>query len=170
MPHVYTPHSYPPSYYDDHMSLKPPLLLWLVVVYLSRAIVLPAIMGIGAFAGVNSDAIGLFRQFCSAETLLPSLLACIILLALFRRAPNASKPVCWIWAHGRTLLALSAGLDLAISLILPIRQREIDPQVLLSLCGAGIDAFLLAYILVARRVCDAFADFPLPLERPARSR
>jgi hypothetical protein len=150
------------------MCLKPPLLLWLAAAYLSRAITLPAVMGIGAFAGVNKDAIALFRQFWSAYTLLPSLIAVVILFALLRRAPGASKPLRWIWARGTALLAISAAIDLAMSLVLAVRQGEISQQVLSSLFGAGIDACFLLYILLAPRVRDTFADFPLPLDGTGR--
>jgi hypothetical protein len=154
---------YAASSYNDDLCLKPPLLLWLAMAYLSRAITLPVVMGICTFARVDSHVLALFRQFWSSETLIPSLIASIVLFALFRRVPGASQPLRWIWARGRTLLALSAGIDLAMSLVLPIRQREIDQQVLVSLCAAGIDAYFLLYILVARRVRDTFADFPPPL-------
>ena len=47
MRHSYNPHSYSPSNYDDEMCLKPPLLLWLAVLFLCRAIMLPVVIGIG---------------------------------------------------------------------------------------------------------------------------
>jgi hypothetical protein len=155
---------YAASNYNDDLCLKPPLLLWLAVIYLSRAITLPVLMGIGAFARVNANALALFHQFWSLETLFPSLIACIVLIALFRRAPKASKPLRWIWAHAKALLALSAGLDIAISLVLAIRQGGMDQQLLVWLLAAGIDAYFLLYILVARRVRDTFAEFPPPLD------
>ena len=162
MPRPYASNAYPESYYDDHFCLKPPLMLWLAGIYLSRTITLPVLMGIGAFAKVNQNALAVFHQFWSLETLLPSLIACSVLIALVRRAPQASKPLRWIWAHGKNLLALSAGLDTAISFVLAIRQGGVDQQVLVWLFAAAIDAYFLLYILLARRVRDTFADFPLP--------
>lgn len=167
MRHSYGSHPYSESSYDHYLCLKPPLLLWLAVLYLSRAVTLPAAMGIGAFAGVNADAIALFRGLWSMQTLLPSLIAICILYALCRRVPNASKPVRWIWAHGRIFLAVSAGMDLVLSLISLIRQEEIDNQALVLLLAAAADAYFLLYILVARRVRDAFLEFPPP--DPARN-
>jgi hypothetical protein len=159
-----SPHLYSESSYDHYLCLKPPLLLWFAVLYLSRAVTLPAAMGIGTFAGVNADAIALFRGLWSMQTLLPSLIAICFLYALCRRVPGASKPVRWIWARGRILLAASAGMDLALSLISMIRHGEIDDQALMSLLAAAADAYFLLYILVARRVRDTFSEFPAPLE------
>ncbi len=164
MRHIHSQNSYSESSYDDNLCLKPPLLLWLAVLYLSRAVTLPAAMGIGAFAGVNADAIGMFHKLWSMQTLFPSLIAICILYALCRRVPNASKPVRWIWANGRILLAVSAGVDLVLSLISLIQQGEINDQSLMSLLAAAADAYFLLYVLVARRVRDAFSEFPPPLD------
>jgi hypothetical protein len=162
MRHVYSPHAYSSSNYDDHFCLKPPLLLWVAVLYLSRAITLPVVVGIGSFAGVNKDAISLLRSFWTADALLPSLSAAAILYTLCRRVPTASRQVRWIWARGHLFLAASAGMDLIVSLIAPIRLREINDQVLLSLLAAAMDLYFLLYILAARRVRDTFAEFPPP--------
>jgi hypothetical protein len=44
-----------------------------------------------------------------------------------------------------------------------IRQGEISDQSLLSLIAAVADLYFLVYILAARRVRDAFSEFPPPL-------
>jgi Protein of unknown function (DUF2919) len=163
MVHSHHSHSYPPSYYDDQMCLKPPLLLWVAVIYLSRAITLPVAMAIGHFAGVDSRAIASFRAFWSLDALIPSLIAVVILYALCRRVPTASRWVRWIWARGRVFLAVSAALDIALILIALIRQGEISDLSLMSLIAAAVDAYFLTYILAARRVRDAFAEFPMPV-------
>jgi hypothetical protein len=162
--HSHDQKSYSESSYDNYLCLKPPLLLWLAVLYLCRAVTLPAAMGIGTFAGVNADAIALFHGLWNMQTLLPSLIALCVLYALCRRVPNASVPVRWIWANGRILLAVSAGMDLALSLISLIRHGEIDDQAMMSLLAAAADAYFLLYILLARRVRDAFSEFPPPLD------
>jgi hypothetical protein len=165
--HVHSPQSYSSSSYDDYLCLKPPVMLWMVILYLSKAITLPIAMGIASFAGVNPDAIKLMRGFWSAESLLPSLIALLVLLALLRRMPSASQPVRWLWAHGRTLLAMSAGIDLVLSLVQFIRGGEVNDQTILSLLAAGIDLYFLIYVLAARRVRDAFGEFPPPLDPAA---
>jgi len=159
--------AYSSSSYDDYLCLKPPFVLWLVLVYLSKAITLPIAMAIASFSGVNPDAIKLMRGLWSAESLVPSLIAVLVLFALLRRMPSASKPVRWIWAHGRTLLALSAGIDLVLSLVQFIRVGELNDQTILSLMAAGIDLYFLIYVLAARRVRDVFGEFPPPLDPTA---
>lgn len=161
-------HSYPSSYYDDQMCLKPPLLLWVAVLYLSRAITLPVAMAIGHFAGVDSRAITVFRAFWSLDALIPSLIAAVILYTLCRRVPTAPTPVRWIWAHGQTILAVSAVLDIVLLSVALIRQGEINDQSLLSFLATAVDLYFLVYILAARRVRDAFSEFPPPSE-PAAS-
>jgi hypothetical protein len=158
--------SYPPSYYDEQLCLKQPLLLWVAVLYLSRAITLPIAMAIAHFAGVDSRAITLFRAFWSIDALIPSLIAAVILYALIRRTPTASSAVRWVWARGRIILAIAAVLDIVVSLISLTRQWEINDQALWSACAMMIDAYFLVYILVARRVRHAFAEFPAPVDAP----
>lgn len=162
--HSHSQNSYSASSYDHYLCLKPPLLLWLAVLYLCRAVTLPAAMGIGTFAGVNADAIAMFHGLWSMQTLLPSLIAICVLYALCRRVPNASAPVRWIWANGRILLIVSAGMDLVLSLISLIQHGEIDNQAMMALLAAAADAYFLLYILLARRVRDAFLEFPPPLD------
>jgi hypothetical protein len=156
--------TYSSSSYDDYLCLKPPFVLWLAILYLSKAITLPIAMAIASFSGVNPDAIKLMRSLWSAESLIPSLIAVVVLFALLRRMPSASKPVRRIWAHGRILLALSAGIDLLLSLIQFIRVGELNDQTVLSLMAAAIDVYFLVYVLAARRPRDAFGEFPPPLD------
>jgi hypothetical protein len=148
------------------MCLKPPLLLWVAVLYLSRTITLPVAMAIGHFAGVDASAITVFRGLWSIDGLIPSLIAAVILYTLCRRVPAASALVRWIWARGRIFLAVSAFLDMALLLIALIRQGEINDQSLLSLIAAVVDLYFLVYILAARRVRHAFSEFPPPLDPP----
>jgi hypothetical protein len=152
--------SYPLSYYDDHMCLKPPLLLWVAVLYLSRAITLPVAMAIGSFAGVDSRAITLFRAFWSLDALIPSLIALVVLYALCRRIPTAPKLIRWVWGHGRIILTVSAVADVALLSIGLIKQGEINDLSVLSAIAALVDLYFLVYILAARRVRHAFAEFP----------
>jgi Protein of unknown function (DUF2919) len=166
MRHTYPSLPYPASYYDDLMCLKPPLLLWVAVLYFSRAITLPVAMAIGHFAGVDSRAIASFHAFWSIDALLPSLIAVLVLYALCRRVPTAPRLVRWIWARGRILLAVAAVLDMALIGIALIRQADVSDLSLLSLVAAAVDAYFLAYILAARRVRQAFSEFPAPVAPP----
>lgn len=152
--------AYGPNYYDSYWCLKPPMLLWPAVLYLSKGITLPFVCWIGTMAGVNADVIKLLRNFWTVETLLPSLVASAVLYALFRRTPSAGEPVRWIWAHGRVLLAVSAMLDFVLLSISIVRHGGIHDGTLVSLVAAVIDLYFLVYILSARRLRDSLAEFP----------
>jgi len=159
-------HTYPASHYDDQMCLKPPVLLWVAVLYLSRALTLPIAMALGHFAGVDQKAITLFRGFWSADALIPSAIAAVMLYAFVRRVPTASRWVRWIWARGRMILAVSAVMDIGLSLMVLIRQGEINDQSIWSLVAAAGDLYFLIYVLAARKVRQVFSEFPAPLDSP----
>ena len=170
MRHTPPSHTYTASHYDDHFCLKPPLLLWVAVLYLSRAITLPILMAIGHFAGVDSSAIAAFRGLWSIDGLAPSVIAAVILYTLCRRVPSARRPVRWIWAHGQLFLAVAAILDIILLSIALFRHGEINDQSpLWSLVAALGDLYFLVYILVARRVRHAFLEFPAPVSPPDSS-
>jgi hypothetical protein len=152
--------SYSPSSYDDDYCLKPPLLLWLAALYLSRGVLLPLLMGMGSMIGTNPDALNLFHQLWSVEALIPSSVAAVVCLALFRRGPSASSVVRWIWAHGRVFLASAAALDLLLSVLPLVRTRELGADTAPALFVGAADLYFLVYVLAARRVRDTFGDFP----------
>jgi hypothetical protein len=152
------------SNYGDDFCLKPPLMLWVAVIFLSRAVLVPEILGIFSMAGVNSDAVAYLRPHFNPLTLLPAVLAVPVLVAMLRRAPSAATVVRWLWSHGRILLAAAAGMDLALALNDLVTWREFDsslpPPPLLV---AVFDVYFLLYVLLVRRVRDTFADFPPPV-------
>ncbi len=155
------PDSYASSSYDHYLCLKPPLLLWLAVFYLSRGVTLPIAMAIGNFTGVDTQALTFFRGLWNVEALFPAAISVIVLYAFIRRSPGASRPTRWIWAHRRALLSASAGLDIVLALFAPIQHWEINDQAVLALCTAVADLYFLAYILAAKRVRDTFTEFPI---------
>ena len=150
------------SDYDKHFCLKPPVPLWAALFFLSRAVTLPFLLGIGGFAGIDQNTRALFNGLLDWPTMIPSAIAAAVVLALVRRHPSASRPIRWIWSHGRVLLAVAAVLDMVLSILTsPLRHGELS---VLPFVTVLIDLYLLAYILAARRVRDVFADFPQPLE------
>jgi hypothetical protein len=157
--------SYHPSSFDDELCLKPPALIWFVTLYLSRAILMPLVVGLGHYAGVNRDAMALLRAFWREDTLLPAMLAAPVLYALCRRQGSASRAVRWIWDHGRVLLAGAAAADILLNVYDLIPFTKLDDAGVMPLAAAMVDAFFLTYVLAARRVRDAFCDFPGPVER-----
>jgi hypothetical protein len=148
--------------FDQNLCLKPPLMLWVCVLYLSRAVSLPIVIGFSTLTGSNTDIAGLVHGLFNARALLPSGIAFLVLFALAMRSPSAGRAVRWIFARGRVLLAAAAILDAALVLSGVSWQRveSGDPQVAGAVLGAVFDLYFLVYLLTARRVRDFFRDFP----------
>jgi hypothetical protein len=148
------------------MCLKAPPLLWLAVLFLSRGVLLPVVMGMGHFIGVDSRALTAFREYWRLDSLAPSLIAAVVLVVLCLRVPSAPALARRIWARGRILLIAAAVLDIALLAIAVFRQGEINDSSLLMLCSVVLDLYLLVYIVAAFRVRHVFSDFPPPLDPP----
>lgn len=157
--------SYAPSDYDGYYCLKPPFLLWLAILYLARAVLLPLAAGLSSVAAMGPDTRALIQSLVDFNTLIPSAVAVTVLYAAIRRIPSASGHVRWIWSHGRAFLAAAALLDLAVAVMeLPIWHGELTDSPPASLLIAALDLYFLTYVLAARRVRDVFADFPLAVD------
>jgi hypothetical protein len=157
--------AYDPSNYDDYFCLKPPVLLWIALLYLSRAALLPLFLGLGSFIGLSPDLKTLLQGMLSVQAIVPSLFGATVLFAFFRRVPSASPSVRWIWKHGRLLLGIAAVADCVLNISLaPLWHGELNDSVPWGAVLAALyDVYFLAYILIARRVCDTFAQFPEPV-------
>lgn len=154
------PHRYPPSAYDDEWCLKPPPLLWIALLYLSRGLIVPPLMGMGHWSGVNPDALGMLHDLWQPLCLIPAVIALPILIAAFRRVPRASDALRWIWHQGRSIVVVAAIADIALSLAPTVQRGEFDDASLVPAFCAVFDLCLIAYLLLAARVRDTFRDFP----------
>lgn len=165
-------HSYGASSYDDNFCLKPPALLWLAVIYLSRASLLLVIYVASSMSlsRVNPQALAELRGTVSIYAFIPALVAAPIFYALLARAPSSGSLVRWFWSRGRTILILATIADAAISIggsgITGGDAAELNVGFLVA---ALFDAYFLIYILATRRIRDVFADFP-PYEPSTRRR
>lgn len=154
---------YSPSSYDDNFCLKPPALLWLAALYLSRAFVLLLASNLAALSRASPETVAMLRDAVSAYALVPSLIAAPVLYALVFRAPSSTKLVRGIWTHGRSMLALAAILDCAASIVgSKVLGGDASDVAAGPLVAAMFDIYFLVYILATRRVRDVFADFPPP--------
>jgi hypothetical protein len=154
---------YPPSTYDEHLCLKPPLMLWLCILFLSRAVTLPFLIGLSSLGGGTSNTMQFVRGLFSTNTLFPSCIALAVLCALIRRSPSGPGWARWIWARGRLILALSAVLDFALALAgSPIWDVQLIQQAAMSPLTGALDLYFLAYLLASKRTRDTFSDFPGP--------
>jgi hypothetical protein len=156
----YDPSTYPASNFDDDMCLKPPLLLWLTLLYLCRGVLLPVAMGLGHYVNMTSESLATIRGLWDPSELISAALAAPVLFSLLRRAPGASAGTRWIWARGWIILTLATAADLALS-VLPL--HDFENHAFSTISAAVIDGYFLVYLLAARRVRDTFSDFPAPL-------
>jgi hypothetical protein len=158
----YDPRRYDLTSFDQHLCLKPPLLLWGTVIYLSRAVSLPFVIGIGSLAGGSANTNRLMHGLFDPYTLLPSCVAFLVLAALAVRSPSSGRPVRWIFSHGRLLLLAAAILDagLGLSSVSLEHLANGDEQAAGALLALALDAYILVYLFVSRRVRDVFSDFP----------
>jgi hypothetical protein len=154
------PDTYAPNDYDDNFCLKPPFLLWLALLFLSRGVLLPFVIGLSASGGGNSESIKYLKDVFATNALIPALIAAPVLLALLRRAPRASALFRWLWTHGRSLLTLSALIDLTFALRIVFEEGTVDQAAFGAIVSAGIDTYFLLYLLTVRRVRDSFSEFP----------
>jgi len=158
----YDPRRYPLATFDDHLCLRPPLLLWLSALYLSRAASLPLVLGVSSIAGGSANTTGLVHGLFGIQTVLPSCIAFLVLCTLALRSPSAGRVTRWIFSHGRVLLSLAAALDAGLALGGVSWQQVAggDEQFSGILLGATFDVYFLVYLLFSKRVRDVFSDFP----------
>jgi hypothetical protein len=156
-------HSYSASSYDDNFCLKPPVLLWLAVLYLSRAFLLLVIYVVSSMSlsRVNPQAVAELRGTVSIYAFIPALVAAPVLYGLLCRGPSSGGLVRWLWSHGRTILMLATVVDAAISIgssgIIGGDAGDLNAAFLVATL---FDAYFLVYIFATRRIRDVFADFP----------
>ena len=163
--------AYDPSSYDGNFCLKPPALLWLATLYLSRAFVLIIASDIARMTRIGSDVATMLNGAANAYALVPSLVAAPLLYALIFRAPTSPKPVRWIWANGRSFLVAAAILDFAATVAASgVIGGDIADLSAGFLLAAVFDAYFLVYVVATRRVRDVFADFPPSELAPQRRR
>jgi hypothetical protein len=160
---------YSPSSYDQNLCLKPPLLLWMGILFLSRGVTLPLLATLGQLGGGSADTQALVHGLFGLGMLLPSSLAFLVLFALAMRSPSGVRPARWIWRRGGLLLAAAAMLDVALTLSGPFwRRGGFEMLSVWEVVAAVFDLYFLIYVLASRRVRDVFCDFPEPTEPASR--
>ncbi len=149
--------------FDKNLCLKPPLLLWLAMLYLARALLLPFVGGISSMGG-SSVTSTLTRGLFGVEDYIPAAVTSLMLLAFLRRTPTASRLWRHIWNGGQFVLGSAATVDLTVA-VLRLRQvvDNASWQTSLLLGACLMDCYIVLYLLTSRRVRDVFCDFPAPL-------
>jgi hypothetical protein len=156
--------------FDDYFCLKPPFVLTAAIIYLCRSFLL---FGLVLATSARGQATGMEALLPAGDhptslaiTALPALM---VLFALFRRSPKAGVLARWAWKHGRVLLAASAVLEIAASVLMLGELPSAADFGSLRLAFLILDVYILVYVLASKRVRDSFSDFPpSPAVQPDR--
>jgi len=143
---------YDPADYDEDGQMRIGLLLWLVIVYLSRHIVLLMLVAVSSIVGLGR---GLDILYSSPAFLLASLPALLVLIAGLRRGPKAGKVLRRLWAGGRWWLIAAVTIDLAL-LIGGLLWGHLELNEYRALWGL-CDLYVLAWLLRSRRLPVLFS-------------
>jgi hypothetical protein len=151
-----------PEDFTEDGVLRVGFLLWAVMLFLNRHLILLAFGAVTNLVGSRSglDSGSLIALYSSPWFLLASLPALAVLLTALRRDRKAGRLIRSLWCHGRWLLAISAGLDLALLIAFgTLTQAEINE---LHLVGGILDSYVLVYLRRSAWAQARFADFPEP--------
>lgn len=132
------------------------------MLFLNRHLILLVFGAVTSLVGSRSglDSSGLVTLYSSPWFLLTSLPAVAVLVAALRRDRKAGRLIRRLWHHGRWLLALCAGLELTLLIVLvALSQIEMDE---LHLVGGILDSYILVYLKRSAWARARFADFPAP--------
>jgi hypothetical protein len=152
------------SDYDKNMSLKLDSGMWLIIVYFLR----PFIMKVSTIQmgrGTKSDSVGVLKDLVYPDDFgfFIAFLATIpVLLLVFfyaKRKPGASGLVRKIWHKGRTLLLVTAILNISI-IFVPFLLDLTHSINILGWAQLVIALYIIFYLYTKQRVVDTFADFP----------
>ena len=151
---------YNPDDFHDDGTVKVSPLMWLIVVYLSRHLLILMLGGLTTYMGSRTgmDTGGLSILYSSPAFLLASLPSLLVLVARLRRVAAAGLLVRRLWRWGRHLLILGAALDICV---LAIHWHYGWLQTTqLQILGAFVDGYIITYLLRSARARDLFSDFP----------
>lgn len=148
----------------DDGTLKIPLILWAVMIYLSRHLGLVLLGGLSTFMSsrMGVDVSGISSLYSGPLFMLASIPALLVLIASLRRAARAGRVIRTLWRYGRWLLMAAALAELAILIIQVASAHTHIKFNELHLLAAILDLYIVWYLLKSRRARDTFADFPAP--------
>ena len=152
------------SDYDKYMSLKPDFEMWLIIMYFLRPFILE-ISTIQMGRGAKSDSVSVLKDMVYPDdfglfiAFLATLPVIILLVAYIKRKPAASRLVRKVWHSGKTLLVVTAMLNVIIVFV----PFVLDLTHSINMLGWGqlaIALYIIFYLYTTPRVKDTFADFP----------
>ena len=151
--------------YDKYMSLKLDFEVWLIIAYFLRPFILKVStiqMGRG---GVKSDSVSGLKDMVYPDdfgffiAFLATIPVLVLVFAYVKRKPGASMLVRRIWRNGRTLLVITAVLNIII-IFVPFLMDLTHSINVLGWFQLVIALYIVFYLYTKQRVVDTFADFP----------
>ena len=151
--------------YDKYMSLKLDFEVWLIIAYFLRPFILKVStiqMGRG---GVKSDSVSGLKDMVYPDdfgffiAFLATIPVLLLVFAYAKRKPGASGLVRKIWHNGRTLLLVTAVLNIII-IFVPFLMDLTHSINVLGWFQLVIALYIVFYLYTQQRVVDTFADFP----------
>lgn len=160
------PPEYRPQDFTEDGVLRVGFLLWTVLLFLNRHLILLVFGAVTSLVGsrMGLDPGSLTTLYSGPAFLLASLPAVAVLVAALRRDRRAGRLIRGLWRHGRGLLAISAGLDLALLVAQGTLTRA--PIGELHVLGGILDSYVLLYLARSAMARERFADFPAARRNP----
>ena len=145
--------------YDSHLALRPSWLMIASMLFLCRGWLLLLLIGVSNVAGVSVEIDDLVPTDYVWQGLIAGVPSALTLYAWLVRVPTAKAFVRAIWRNGRALLTLAALLHVTLVFAAewPSLRWLTEPVSALILLG---DLWVIAFVLLSRRVKDTFLDFP----------
>ena len=152
---------YTPDDFTKDGVLKVSPLLWSIIIYLSRHVLILLVGGLSQFMGSRQgiDTSGLAALYSSTTFVFASLPAIVVLITHFRRVATAQWIFRILWHKGGWLLGFAAGLDLVILVSHWLLGSLVVNE--FQIAGLFIDSYIITYLIRSKRARDTFDDFPV---------
>jgi hypothetical protein len=151
---------YPLDHFDKHLCLKPPMGMFLCLMFLCRDFLLALISAATSLKGPGIDMSSLLshqHRLILGVGMIPALL---VFWAYIRRTPEIAGIARWAWKNGCVLLAAAAIIQSIPALRALGQGRTLGAGFYESPWILLLSACMLAYLFLSKRVRDAFSDFP----------
>ena len=150
--------------YDKYMSLKLDFEVWLIIAYFLRPFIL-MVSTIQMGRGTKSDSVSRLKDMVYPDdfgffiAFLATIPVLLLVFSYVKRKPGASGLVRKIWHNGRTLLLVTAVLNMII-IFVPFLMDLTHNINMLGWAQLVIALYIIFYLYTKQRVVDTFADFP----------
>lgn len=156
---------------QGHLKVSP--LLFLIMLYLSRHLLLIAVTAVKVFASIRrKSSTSPFEDMVELSSgplfLIASAFSILVLVAMVKRTPDAGRLIRWIWRNGKWLLIAAATLDVIFLLITHDPKQQYNNLVIMI--TALINCYIIFYLIKSIRVQDTFSDFPAAVNKQKPSK